>query len=382
MRTIPLVWGLAMCLAAGSALAATRVVTSTSDDVHDAGSLRHMIGMADPGDTITFDLQYPAVIALSDANPIPNLYIQKSLVIMGPGADRLAIHPAASYGGFDVFQPDVPTADVVVTISGLTVENSSQTGFYTDGFTGIPAYKTYLYLEDVVIANVFVGVSINTGGAIVSIVRTTIDGNNSGISASSAFVTVADTTLKNNLFAIGGNTSNITVVNSTIVGNAFEGSSAVDAGLNTAINLIFTTVAGSPISAGWGVRKSDPSAVITLKNSLLAGHFAGNCAPTSPVVSADYNLSDDASCSLAGAHDIDNVPSGLDPAGLSWNGGPTQTVWLLPSSPALNAIPIANCTDDTDTAITTDQRGATRPDAGACDIGAMESDRVFAANFD
>jgi hypothetical protein len=48
------------------------------------------------------------------------------------------------------------------------------------------------------------------------------------------------------------------------------------------------------------------------------------------------------------------------------NGGPTQTIALLASSPAINHIPTSAC------AVTTDQRGITRPQGPACDIGAFE----------
>jgi hypothetical protein len=48
---------------------------------------------------------------------------------------------------------------------------------------------------------------------------------------------------------------------------------------------------------------------------------------------------------------------------LSDNGGPTQTMALLPGSPAIDAG--TSCT-------ATDQRGVTRPQGAACEIGAYE----------
>lgn len=48
------------------------------------------------------------------------------------------------------------------------------------------------------------------------------------------------------------------------------------------------------------------------------------------------------------------------------NGGSTQTLALLPGSPAMNAGNNATCP-------TTDQRGVARPQGGVCDIGAFEA---------
>jgi hypothetical protein len=55
------------------------------------------------------------------------------------------------------------------------------------------------------------------------------------------------------------------------------------------------------------------------------------------------------------------------------NGGPTDTIALLPGSLAIDVVPAAVCP-------ATDQRGFTRPDFGEafCDVGAYESQETFA----
>jgi hypothetical protein len=89
-------------------------------------------------------------------------------------------------------------------------------------------------------------------------------------------------------------------------------------------------------------------------------------------------LSDDATCSsfFTQAGDLNSTPAGLDPNGLQNNGGLTQTIALLATSPAVEAIPLTPtnyCTDVNGAPVTTDQRGVTRPQQGsACDIGAYE----------
>jgi hypothetical protein len=65
-----------------------------------------------------------------------------------------------------------------------------------------------------------------------------------------------------------------------------------------------------------------------------------------------------------------NTDPRLDPLGLSDNGGPTKTIALQTTSPAVNAIPpsVNGC----GTEINTDQRGVNRPQGPACDVGAFE----------
>jgi hypothetical protein len=66
----------------------------------------------------------------------------------------------------------------------------------------------------------------------------------------------------------------------------------------------------------------------------------------------------------------------LDPKGLQFNGGPTETIALLKGSPAIDAVPKAFCTDlaSPPRPLTIDQRGLPRPDIGEAvfDVGAYE----------
>jgi hypothetical protein len=101
------------------------------------------------------------------------------------------------------------------------------------------------------------------------------------------------------------------------------------------------------------------------------------------VVDAGYNISDDNSCGFGSIGSSNNTDPKLDPKGLRNNGGSTQTIALLAASPAVDAIPLASCTDQatpTPHQLTSDQRGFGRPDPGddpaACDIGAYESGAV------
>ena len=65
-----------------------------------------------------------------------------------------------------------------------------------------------------------------------------------------------------------------------------------------------------------------------------------------------------------------NTNPKLSRDGLKDNGGPTRTIALQKSSPALNAIP--SDTNECGTTVKTDQRGVERPQGTGCDIGAYE----------
>jgi len=107
----------------------------------------------------------------------------------------------------------------------------------------------------------------------------------------------------------------------------------------------------------------------------MAGNSSRNCYET--ITDAGYNISDDDSCAFTAIGSRNSTDPKLDTAGLKNNGGLTKTIALLPGSPAIDAIPVAHCTDQASPPhrITTDQRGFPRPDAGEtnCDIGAYES---------
>lgn len=187
----------------------------------------------------------------------------------------------------------------------------------------------------------------NNASATVNIDRTTISGN-----------TVTD---------IGGGIFNraggvVSLTNSTLSGNKVT--SGAGAGIDsfgaTAI-LTYVTVAGNTSSAFGddGVSTSGPT---TLKGTIVADRCSG------PITSSDDNLDAGASCALNGPHDQSNVNPLLGP--LANNGGPTFTHALQAGSPAIDKGGTgAGC-------LPTDQRGVTRPQGVACDIGSFELEQA------
>jgi CSLREA domain-containing protein len=236
-------------------------------------------------------------------------------------------------------------------------------------------------------------------------------GGTNGIFVNSGVLTLNNLTISNSATTGNGggvlNNGNLTVTNSTFLGNSANTGGAIfnsDAGVLSVTNCTFSgnigtsggggaiftnnggTIDSSTFSANSSVLVGNTGAAIfgngttiTVSNSILANSIGFNC-PVGQVVevigNGGGNISDDSSCgfgSSTGANGKtigDGVLPLLDPSGPQNNGGPTRTIGLQPNSPAVNAVPIANCPP-------TDQRGDPRPDpadnSGTCDIGAFES---------
>jgi hypothetical protein len=219
---------------------------------------------------------------------------------------------------------------------------------------------------------------ISFGGGIYNIGTLTI--NNTVVSANSASggagiysrgkVTINRSTLSGNSGALGAGVFSqfggpLTITNSTITGNAGEMGGGI-AGGTTVIS--DSTISGNSADNGGGIA----NAVVTFQNSIVANNKGGNCY-NSTLTSKGYNLSGDNTCNFNNAGDLNNTDPKLGP--LQNNGGPTQTMALLPGSPAIDAGNPLGCTDSKGNLLKTDQRGMPRPDkedTGGCDMGAYE----------
>lgn len=120
---------------------------------------------------------------------------------------------------------------------------------------------------------------------------------------------------------------------------------------------------------------------LAVENSIIAAQVGGpNCLGLSSSSDGGYNLDDGTSCNFSSSNNsLSNVNPLLDPAGLKHNGGTTETVALLDGSPAIDAIPSA--ANGCGTTFARDQRGVSRPQGSACDIGAFELVRETPAHL-
>jgi Ca2+-binding RTX toxin-like protein len=139
------------------------------------------------------------------------------------------------------------------------------------------------------------------------------------------------------------------------------------------------TVSGNSASLGGGGLNNYGTA--TLTNTIVAGNTtqpngAGSPSDIAGGVSGSYNLigtggSGGLSNNDGNHNQVGVTNPGLDPKGLQSNGGPTQTIALLPGSPALGTGSPALAVDpSTGQALTADQRGFAP--SSMADIGAFQ----------
>jgi hypothetical protein len=188
--------------------------------------------------------------------------------------------------------------------------------------------------------------------------------------------------------AVGGGLSNVGVVlnvaRSTFVSNVARNLTAPtsnNAGGSALVATGGTTIRSSTITAnqvvtGPGVPTTLHTAVgagseggggLTITQSIIAGNLPvgeGDCVPFGTYVDGGYNVFGTGSACPAGPTSVTTTAANLGP--LANNGGLEPTVAPAFDSPAFNIGPASVCADSTD------QRGFPRPQAGACDAGAVE----------
>ena len=158
------------------------------------------------------------------------------------------------------------------------------------------------------------------------------------------------------------------LVNSTVSGNTANLSNGGIFSFGT-LTLVHSTVSDNTTSSGLnGGIFGGAGGSLTVENSIVVGNAGRDCTGT--IISAGHNLDGDETCNLTAAGDLPGVDPKLGP--LADNGGRTETHALLPGSPAIDAIPVADCTDLDGHPVATDQRGVARPRGAGCDIGSFE----------
>jgi hypothetical protein len=134
-----------------------------------------------------------------------------------------------------------------------------------------------------------------------------------------------------------------------------DGGGIDNGGTLTLTNSTFADNSADPSAPlGGGNISNENGATASIKSTILAAarNSSGNCEGT--ITDMGYNISDDSICNFSATSSQNNTNPGLPSSGLTNNGGPTQTIALVPGSPAIDAVPLAAYTDQTGKPITTD----------------------------
>jgi hypothetical protein len=169
------------------------------------------------------------------------------------------------------------------------------------------------------------------------------------------------------LARISNTTIGETRSDSALFAGAFQGQNV------TRIRLINSTVVGSEPVGGLAFKSNlSESATIEYRNSIIAGHGTALATQNGGALeSRGYNIVDDDSGPPAATGDLKSTDPKV--ALHLYGGGPTRTIAPLPGSPAIDRIPADQC------AVLVDQRGVQRPINGdrvgsaLCDSGAFET---------
>lgn len=220
--------------------------------------------------------------------------------------------------------------------------------------------------------------SLITGNALITLGQTNTDGT--AFFCKDCDLVMEGTTVTGNLggdWAITVHDGSLTMQNNTVSGNA-EGGVRLQ---NADALITFSTLTDNGPGVNVSYFSFDGLNLVGISASILQNATANNCAGDLPT-SAGYNVLDDASCAFTATGDLQNASAELGP--LQDNGGPTPTHLPAESSPAIDAVPLADCNGNQGLPLNVDQRGAGRPVGAACDSGAVEvvNDHLFSDGFE
>ncbi len=341
LAAVALVAGLLVALAPGTAGALSITVTTTVDG--DPGSLRDAV------DDINTDGPGPHTINLAAGAT----YVLDECASGDNGGLTINVGPVTINGNGATIEQTCTDARVFRYNSNewITLNDVTITGGNREGGSRGAGLKTFGPAE--INNSTFVG---NDAG-----------GEGGAIWSDDQAVVISNSTFADNVSGEGGGAifsydGTVSAENSTFTGN-----SSSDGGAVFAIEqeYVFVTMVGNDAE---GVGGAVTAEVVEAFGSVFADNGTSPCDAS--LTSNGYNWSDDSECDFGGSNDVVDV--GGDPmlGVLADNGGPTETMLPAEASPLVDAVGTEmRCPE-------TDQRGVTRPQRDACDIGAVELEVV------
>ena len=401
--------GVCIVLLASAARASTFVVTTTADGNNGACTvslctLRDAVIAANANagaDIITLPAGTYALTlhgANEQAAATGDLDVTGDLTINGVGSATTTIDGDAADRVFEVI------GAVTLTLNGVTMRNGSTAastiknggGIFAGsgtvvlnnsvltGNNGITGQGGGIFTANATLTNSTVSQNqtSNQGGGIfatsLTMTNSSVTGNQStGDQGGGLFLINGSSTLTAS--TISGNTSAddgggiflngsinvnapalLTITNSTISNNTNSGGSGGGMFILSfaTVTITSSTISGNNSISNPGGGISNVGASVTLGNTIVAINTNSNCVGT--ITNGGTNMQFPGTTCGAGITSADPL---LQP--LASNGGPTQTESLSSGSPAIDAG--SGCPPPA-----TDQRGVSRPQGSACEIGSFE----------
>ncbi len=359
------------------ASAATYTVNTTNDST-DSGSCATTCSLRDAltavnnaGGTDTIVVPSGIYILQTQLPQINNSSLD--LTLSGAGARSTTINGNGTSRIFDF------TGTGTIAVSGMTVTDGFQNdtvGQPGDFGGAIHDSANSLTLTDMAVTNsVYQGVGGGggiavDGNATLTLDRVTVSGNEASYDGGGIYELLNSPVVKLIDSTIANNKVDASLLPNPSTFNESGGGIEIDEGTLQLSNSTIadnTLAAGAAQLAGGGVFDDDPnSPTVQSANTIVAENSPDDCGDQSggtvPVTSAGPNLDSDSTC-FFGASDQHANPllQSLYP-----NGGQTDTLALSAYSPAIDRGQNSTCP-------TVDQRGISRPQGAACDLGAYEA---------
>ncbi len=340
----------------GAFEASSSYLVSTTADTNDVGTILTAVDWANHNsntnpeyaanlapNTIAFDqkgvFSTPQTITVTGA-PLALSHTRTAEAVTGPVTGTLSFSGGNSSGVFTV------GAGVTATLTGLTISGGSaaQGG-------AIDNSGTLNLINDTVSGNSAAtgGAIANEAGGTLSILDSTLASNTAttagGSIANAGTATVTDSTIANSTAPLGAaieNTGKLTMINDTVAYNT-----ATQSGGGAGLAVVSGTVTVFNSIIAQNTDGTGPGAALDDISGLLSSNSANNVIDSTNSAGGLANATNG---------NVVGVAAGLA-AGLADNGGSTQTIALLPGSPALSA---GTTTIPGYTIPNTDQRGTLR----------------------